>query len=343
MKPVPPLFRCLNDVDLYTARRHFQEVHLPAGGRVFTAGEDANSVLVVIEGRLEVFRDGVKVGDVLPDDMVGEMALFDHGHRFADVVAAEDSHVLLLQREGYEALRDVVHPCAGDLERRTFANQVARLHRVGDRIAELSDGRVRAPVPPSERFLGAVAAMFGRGGLLSPVVVDAITTLRKNATFGDAPDEALAGIAAHMTPASYGPGAFLCTEGDRGDRMFLVDDGQVEVMVAVDEDRVQLLATLGPGSAFGMVALAERGARMCSCVAKGPVVVQTITAAGFEALMNDPTWAGTIFRRAMIAMLVGQLGASNAQLAAFEATRTADLSPLRRAAAVRDVHTGPEQ
>ena len=40
-------------------------------------------------------------------------------------------------------------------------------------------------------------------------------------------------------------------------------------------------------------------------------------------------------------MLLDQLAAANAQLTAFEAKRTPDLGPLRRATVARDVHPQP--
>ncbi len=341
MKPVPQLFQGLNDVDLYTARRRFRERALAPGERVIAAGEPAEGVVIVVEGRLEVVRDGVVIGSAGPNDLVGETGLFDTGFRGADVVAAEPSHILELDRAGYEELRDTVHPAAAELERRTLINQVGRLRAVGDRIAELSDGRVRTPVPPSERFFGAVSAMFGPGGSFSSRPIDALITLRQSPAFADAPDEALAGIAPYLHATAYGPGALLCTEGQPGDTMFLIHEGQVEVIVAVEGDRVQALATLGPGAAFGMVALAEGGVRMCSCLAKDQVVAQSLDRTGYTALMNDGTWAGTIFRRGLISMLLQQLAAANAQLAQFQEKRSTDLGPLRRATIAREVVEGP--
>lgn len=343
MKPVPPLFQGLNDVDLYTARRNFVEREVEPGERIISAGEPAEGVVCVVDGRLDVVRDGKVIGQAGPNDLVGETALFDHGTRLADVVAAERSHILTLSTAGYEGLRDVMHPVAATLERRTFANQVARLHAVGDRIADLSDGKVRTPLPPSERFLGAVGAMFGRGGTFSSERPNPIATLRKCPMFADAMEEALAGIAGYLVPSSHGPGALLCTEGEKGDRMFLIDEGSVEVVVAVDGERVQQLATLGPGAVFGMVALVESGVRMCSVIAKERVVVQTIDRAAFQALLDEPYIAGTLFRRALIRALLDHLAYSNAQLANYQSRSTPDLGPLRRANAVgRDTIAGGE-
>lgn len=342
MKPVPPLFQGLNDVDLYTARRRFRERALAPGERVISAGEPAEGVVIVVDGRLEVVRDGVVIGSAGPNDLVGETGLFDTGFRGADVVAAEPSNVLELDRAGYEGLRDTVHPAAAELERRTLMNQVGRLRAVGDRISQLSDGLVRTPVPPTERFFGALSAMFGPGGSLSGRPIDPMGTLRKSPAFADAPEEALAGIASYLRSATYGPGSLLCTEGQPGETMFLLHEGCVEVIVAVDGDRVQTLATLGPGAAFGMVALAENGIRMCSCIAKDQVVAQSLDRTGYTALMNDGTWAGSIFRRGLISMLLQQLAAANVQLAAFQDKRTPDLGPLRRATMAREVVEGPK-
>lgn len=341
MKPVPSLFQGLNDVDLHTARRNFVERVVAPGERLIKAADPADGVICVVDGRLEIVRDGKVIGEAGPNDLVGEIALFHDCFRLLDVFAAEQTHILTLSTLAYEGLCDVLHPVAATLERRTFANLVARLHGVNDQIAELSEGKVRRPLPPGDRFLGAVAALFGRGGKFSADRPDPVQSLRRCPMFADAMEEALVGIARHLVPASYGPGALLCTEGERDDHMFLIDEGTVEVVVAVDDERVQRLATFGPGVVFGMVALVENGVRMCSVIAKEHVVVQTIDCAAFHELVNEPCIAGTLFRRALIRALIDQLAYSNAQLATYEGRTTPDLAPLRRAHAIgRDATVG---
>lgn len=71
-----------------------------------------------------------------------------------------------------------------------------------------------------------------------------------------------------MTPAerSYRPGQVIFSEGAAGDFAYLVRDGRVELLVDRDNGRVRI-ATLGPGSLFGELALIDDSARMATAKA----------------------------------------------------------------------------
>ena len=57
-------------------------------------------------------------------------------------------------------------------------------------------------------------------------------------------------LAGHLEPVTMSAGALVIREGDRGDRMFVLDSGEVEVAVAEYVVRRQ-----GPGTEFGEIAL----------------------------------------------------------------------------------------
>jgi CRP-like cAMP-binding protein len=164
--------------------------------------------------------------------------------------------------------------------------------------------------------------------------VDPLEALRRTKLFGDVPDEVLLGIAMQMHPRAYGAGHLLCTEGERGGAMYVLDEGQVEVVVQVGgEEKIEKLATLEPGAAFGMVSLVQDRPRMSSCVAKTRVVVLELDRQGWDALVSDPYLPGSSFRRAMIRVISDQLKFTNGQLAAFE-ERNAPPESLHEANAV---------
>ena len=124
----------------------------------------------------------------------------------------------------------------------------------------------------------------------------------------------------------------MCTEGDVGDRMFVLHSGAVEVVVNVDSQPHQV-ATLEPGAAFGMVSLAGRGTRMSSCVAREASRVHCLDQNGWNQLIHEPYMIGSTFRRAVIRGFSDQLRYSNAQLAAWEHTLSGNygLAALRQA------------
>jgi CRP-like cAMP-binding protein len=82
--------------------------HLPAGEIIFVEGAEPDSVLLVLEGELEVFvtrnkRDGVLVTQP-PGTIVGELAVLCGIRRSASVRAVEASTVLKWSAEEFRRL-----------------------------------------------------------------------------------------------------------------------------------------------------------------------------------------------------------------------------------------------
>lgn len=313
---LPSIFRGLNDIDAATAKRRFRQHHAAHGEIVMQDGETSRGLVIVEEGTLEIAVDGTVVGTAGPGDMVGEMGLFSDEPRLATVHAPEGAKLWLLAREGYEELRDTLHPICIAIELATIAGQVRRLNSVGERVARLGLGVPVASEPPSG-FFAAVQRLFGLGDLVR-VEADPLEALGASQLFEGAPWPAVEQIGPWFAPYDARPGAFLCTEGEVGDRMFVLQEGTVEVVVSADGQPHQV-ATLQPGAAFGMVSLAGRGTRMSSCVAREKCRVLALDANGWNELVNEPYMVGSTFRRAVVRAFSEQLRYSNTQLAMWEA------------------------
>lgn len=75
---------------------------VPAGTRVFNAGDVADHVYVVQAGAVEI-RRGDRVMDTIgPGGIFGEMAIIDQAPRSADAVAAVDSRVVAIPENRFE-------------------------------------------------------------------------------------------------------------------------------------------------------------------------------------------------------------------------------------------------
>ena len=77
-------------------------------------------------------------------------------------------------------------------------------------------------------------------------------------------------------------GTALTQEGTTGREFFMLFDGEVEVIRA---DR--LVATRGPGSHLGEIALLERRPRTATVVAKTPVLVAVTSQGEFASLLQQ--------------------------------------------------------
>lgn len=77
---------------------------LAAGETLFTGGDDAETMYAVIEGEIEIVRDGQVVETCTADQIFGELAILDRAEahtRAADARAATDSVVAEIDRDRF--------------------------------------------------------------------------------------------------------------------------------------------------------------------------------------------------------------------------------------------------
>src|SRR3954469_3897911 len=74
-------------------------------------------------------------------------------------------------------------------------------------------------------------------------------------------------LAAALTTRTVVRGHVVFSEGDTGDRLFIVFDGKVKISRAAADGRENLLAVLGPGEMFGELSLFDPGPRTATASA----------------------------------------------------------------------------
>jgi CRP-like cAMP-binding protein len=79
---------------------------------------------------------------------------------------------------------------------------------------------------------------------------------------------------------SLGPGEYLFREGDAGDKMFVVLEGNMEITLGDF-----ILENAGPGALIGEMALIDRSPRTASLVAKTPCRLAQIDQRRFHFLV----------------------------------------------------------
>jgi CRP-like cAMP-binding protein len=93
---------------------------------------------------------------------------------------------------------------------------------------------------------------------------------------------------------TYNDGEIICSEGEEGKSMFVVQSGTVEVSKKLPEGEMVLRA-MTKGEIFGEIALFDRMPRSATVKAKGEAVVLSIDKKGFFAKASkDPTLAFNI-------------------------------------------------
>ncbi|MBM4369285.1 MAG: Crp/Fnr family transcriptional regulator [Deltaproteobacteria bacterium] len=130
------------------------------GMRIFSEGEYADSVMVVVSGSVQIsvaVADGpdLVIAMEAPGSILGEMALIDPAPRAASAVAVEETVVLVIDAHAFADLLAAGHPAATGILRTVALQVCARLRALeskldrmlanpaGDLRAELADASKR--------------------------------------------------------------------------------------------------------------------------------------------------------------------------------------------------------
>ena len=123
-----PIFSACSDAELAEVDRVADEVHVEAGRTIMSQGDLGQELAVIIEGQVEVVRDGTAIATLGPGSHFGEIALLDSLTRTATVRAVSDVVLEVIDRRGLNTLLDDVPSIARSL-----------LAGMSQRVAELEE------------------------------------------------------------------------------------------------------------------------------------------------------------------------------------------------------------
>jgi CRP/FNR family transcriptional regulator, cyclic AMP receptor protein len=108
-----PLFAKLSAQECSMLAVYLEAKLLPKTHSLFQQGDFGDAMYIVKTGVLEIYKNdvfgSVRVAEVRPGGLVGEMALVENKPRSANVRASEDSKLMVLSRSAYADLKKV-HP-----------------------------------------------------------------------------------------------------------------------------------------------------------------------------------------------------------------------------------------
>jgi CRP-like cAMP-binding protein len=162
-----PLFKNLPTDDLITLWRQLERVRAEAGAVICRRGEPGDTVYIVQAGavdvRLGLSDDAVPLRRLGPGDLFGEMALLTGLPRSADVVAAEESVLWVLDRTSFAGLIQHSVPflraLADDLCRR-IANASVRIESLEAQVTRIDGDVLGTRIGPYR-----VMQQIGAGGM----------------------------------------------------------------------------------------------------------------------------------------------------------------------------------
>src|SRR5829696_8927839 len=115
---------------------------------------------------------------------------------------------------------------------------------------------------------------------------DTIELLKSVAIFKDLEESELAEIAEVCKEEKYVSGEYIFREGESGNHLYLICDGEVRISRDVPGSGEEALAVLKPGALFGEMAVFDRSERSTHAISNGGTTVLTITRADFEMLLD---------------------------------------------------------
>lgn len=146
-----------------------------------------------------------------------------------------------------------------------------------------SAGAGQASVPPVDawiRLLQRPADPCEEDQVLT--TVERVVALKASVIFAGTPAEVIVDLARGMEEHQLDDGTVLFEQGDPGDRLFVLVEGQIAIVAGGAE-----IARLSRGDAFGELALLDGGPRSAGAVAVGDVLLLSLGRRTFHDLMTD--------------------------------------------------------
>ena len=245
--------------DLAACQEIWQTRAFERGQTVWSYSEPAEELAVVADGVLEIFLGSTMVGEVQPGNVVGALATFTRGWRTASVVTRDDVMLLVLDRPGLDRARSDFDAIYDTLLEQAMVACARRVRAVDKEIARLAKGTRNAPERREKgAFQRLVARITGRAAGTAPAAKAVLELLP---VLSEAPKHAVEQVASALEPVFVEKGEPLFLESDKGDSVYLLAAGKIEVVRNVRGRRGEVLAELYPGAVFGTGALLTRERR----------------------------------------------------------------------------------
>lgn len=124
------VFKGFSKKDIGDVARAAEELTYSPGEFLGQQGSPGTEAFIVVKGSLTVRRNGRKVATLSAGDVAGEMSIIDGETRSADIVAAEESDVLVINRRDFQGLIDD-KPL---LQKKLLATLAARLREADKKL-----------------------------------------------------------------------------------------------------------------------------------------------------------------------------------------------------------------
>ncbi|MBI4572553.1 MAG: cyclic nucleotide-binding domain-containing protein [candidate division NC10 bacterium] len=138
-----------------------------------------------------------------------------------------------------------------------------------------------------------------------------MTILSRTPIFAGLPRRLLGRLAVQLFEKRYAPGEVIFHEGDPGKGLFVVLDGEVDILRETKEGE-QRIASFGPSSAFGELALIDDLPRSATARASAPSRLLILYRSHFETLVAGDKGIALVVMQNLLRTLAGYVRATSA-------------------------------
>ena len=135
--------------------------------------------------------------------------------------------------------------------------------------------------------------------------------------FKDLNEEQLEIVGAHVEGHDFEPGEVVFEEGDPGDSVYFIIDGELDVTMQSDWEEEVKLASLGPGHSCGEISIIDDLPRSASVTAVTQSSVLSLNKKGFEQVLEENPVTGVILLKGLARFLCQHVRDSNESLSDF--------------------------
>lgn len=155
-----------------------------------------------------------------------------------------------------------------------------------------------------------------------------MNALSRAQIFAGLPRRLLARLSTQLLEKAYTPGDLVFRQGDPGRGLFVVLEGEVEVVRETPEGE-ERLATFGAGQGFGELALIDDLPRSATARVLAPTTLLILYRTHFEALVDGDRRVALALMQNLLRMLASYVRSSNAARSAGADARSAVAVPRR--------------
>lgn len=141
--------------------------------------------------------------------------------------------------------------------------------------------------------------------------LERILFLRRVPLFADLSPAELKQVALVASEFSFSQSELLARQGEAGDEMYVILEGEIEVSVDGPAGSREVLARRGPGECVGEMSIISREPRMASLIAASDLRILRIAQKEFEGILRERPQTGLAVMRVLIKRLKEARGSTS--------------------------------